>query len=311
MPLRRSFAHLLDWANVKAVEWRLEGRSAMHLEARACPTCEPPHLPHPVGIRDGIELWGVNGGDWRAERHEARNGSSDAALVMLHGWLAGPMQFAFYRWLTGPVREYAEVWMPRLPEHGERSSPGALSGELCLSADLELTANQLRRAREEVRWLVRWLRTRHRRVAVWGVSLGGWVAALARPRELDADLVLWEPVLDPVRALGDSGLGSVIGRRLSTDTRDTVRQRLGGELSPLASGSQGFDARVMIVGGSYDDIAPPDVLAAAARQSGATLLELPHGHISLLTSRRARAATLGFLRERLLEAILDDTVQNG
>lgn len=293
---RKAVAHAVDRCNVRLVEWWLDHEGAVRPEAAEVPSGPPPGAPVLERERDGGQLWTTPGSDWRAER---RGRDAAGALVLLHGWLSGPIQFAYYRWLTSSVARYAEVWLPRLPEHGARASERARSGELCLSENLELTAAQLARGVAETRWLLAWLRERHRRVVLWGVSLGGWVAALASASEPNDGLVLWAPVLDPTRTLRESELGRLIGRRMDPSALERWLEREDVDLAPIAGLDRWAGTRMLVVGGRYDDVSPPDLLERAAVRTGAELEILPDGHISLLASRRARRRSLEFVRARL------------
>lgn len=299
---REAIARSVDWMNVRAVRARLGNRTSPHLDAGRIPAGAPTEGPHLAGRRAGREVWRAPSCDWTAERIPARTpGREPAAVILLHGWLASSVQFAFYRWLASPLGGNCDVWMPRLPEHGERTSPGAVSGELCLGQDPGLTAAQVRRAVAEVDWLARGLRASGRRVGIWGVSLGGWVASLAACDDNCDALVLWAPVLDPPRTFRESGLGGLLRERMgdhevSSRVDDTPLAR---ELSPEVRSVGIHGDRLLMVGGRYDDIAPPGTLESMERRSRGRLEILPHGHITLLASRRARALSLSFLGKAL------------
>ena len=186
-----AIARAVDRVNSALVAWRVGGRQpALEPSAMRHLLAELPRdlvesrdervaNPRRASSRGRVESWTDAESDWVAQR-VAPSCSGHAAVVVLHGWLATPAHIALHKRLALPVvSEGVEVWAPRLPYHAERTPPGAVSGQLFLSADPVQTAVAIRTAVAETRALIRWLRENGRsRVALWGTSLGGWVAAL-------------------------------------------------------------------------------------------------------------------------------------
>lgn len=295
---RIAVARGLDRLNVALVSWRLAQDSTCGPRAAAAgaPARRTPApigaSPRLVGRRRGKELWGREGSDWLASRLPCATEASSRAVIVLHGWLATPVQLAYYGWLARPLTRSADVWLPRLPAHVERTPPGAVSGSRCLSPDPACTARALSAAVAETRWLARWLQDSGKEVSIWGVSLGGWVAALAAREPVCERLVLWAPVVDPVETLEWSPLGRILAERSTLHERDASLETT---LHELAAGRHDLalpGSRVLVVGGRHDNVVRRESLVAAARRWSARVELLDHGHISLLLSRRARQATL-------------------
>ena len=225
------------------------------------------------------------------------------ALVLLHGWLATRSHMPYFRSLATPLRgQGCDIWMPRLPEHAERTPPGSLSGERCLSADIGATAQALQRAVAELLWLEAWLRRRgYSRVALWGMSLGGWVAALGASLSASWDAVaLWAPVVEPAETVWSSPIATPICRALAEAGIDreqaaSMFHHYRAARRPLAVPRD----RVLVVGARYDNVVGRRGLARSAAGWGCGVWWVPHGHISLMISRATRQATGRFIADRL------------
>ncbi len=249
-------------------------------------------LPRHAGGRRGVEQWRADSqtDEWLATRLPAY-GTPRGALILLHGWLATRPQIAFTAGLATPLRRSGiEVWVPRLPAHCERTPPGAISGERCLSADLAGTGEAVCRAVAETRALAAWLHGRVGPVGVWGVSLGGWVAALALTTASAIDAaVLWTPVVDPHDTMWESPLTApirtaLVAAGLDRDlTHDAFRRYAPGRrrlhLPPAA---------VALIGARFDNVVAPASLVDLQRRWGVPVQWFPHGHISVTCAPSAR-----------------------
>lgn len=299
---RMLLARTLDRLNVAVVRRRLRrDRDFAHPRtagAGSAGEATPTGVP---GLRAAgrVQIWGAEGSDWVASRVPCRQqGRDDRAVILLHGWLAAGLQLAYYRRLAAPLTRRCDLWMPRLPAHAERTPRGAVSGSRCLTPDATRTAESIRAAVAETRWLARWLQARGKAVDLWGISLGGWVAALAAREPVCERLVLWEPVVDPLETLSWSPLGRLIANRTQPEEEIASPATTLAELSPSSGELALHGDRVLIVGGVHDNVVRHDTLVAASERWGARIESLPHGHISLLLSIRSRRTTLEWLAER-------------
>lgn len=308
-------AHTLDWINARVVRWRIGGRQPQPQAevVRAYLETLPGDPFESIGAADMTpvrerrsergELWRETGGDWVATRYPATNGATDAALVFLHGWLATPghvllMRSAAQRLLAAGI----EVWIPRLPAHIERTPPGSVSGARCLSADLAATGRALQLAVEETCGLAAWLRANgRRRVGLWGISLGGWVAALAATCRADWDAVaLWTPVVDPLDTLRFSPLMEAIRGSIA---RAGIDELLWAEIfqrfAPVRRRRLVSSDRLLVIAGQYDNVVSHQAISRLRAAWGVEPLWAPHGHISILWSRRIKQACRRFLIGKL------------
>ena len=323
--MRRLQASLIDRVNEWLVALRVWKRQPDVDVARMYAWAEnPPQPMHPdpedhtlrpwcVGASGSRELWRADAvrlsGDindaapWVATRIAPNSGPARAAVIFLHGWLANSMHLRFYQRLVSPlIRQDLEVWLPRLPQHMERTGPESWSGVSAISADLVETAQTLRRAVAEARSLASWLRMRGvRHVGLWGVSLGGWVAAIAATVDPGWDaIVLWEPVVDPVATLWRSRLMAPLREPLRRagvhpeDDRIALDFLVPGDAALLVQRSS-----VLIIAGHYDDVVPPESVTRLAESWGVGVSWFPRGHINLMSSQQARSMTVNFLSCRL------------
>jgi dienelactone hydrolase len=330
-------AHLLDRCNEWLVHYRLGGRqrpatgegmgqALVELAAAGHPSPAAIGRLHPEPA--GGDLWqarspwprveGANARWWAARVAPAGsrapaavgadNGGRPPALILLHGWLMDRPQELLYRsWARRAARHGIEVWMPRLPFHRERAGPGEISGERCLSADLTTTFGAVTQAVVETRLLATWLRDRGApRVGLWGMSLGGWVGALAATLDDDWDaLALWAPVAEPTAVLWESRL--VDGMRAAI---------VAGGINAADLDSEAFDAltparrdplvprqRTLLVGAIHDQVVAPASIRRLARRWHVDVRWVPHGHISLMLSRASVADTVAFLAAALGEPV--------
>lgn len=225
-------------------------------------------------------------------------------MILLHGWLADRMQLLVYRWWARACAARGiDVWLPRLPHHIERADPGEVSGQRCLSPDLATSLDAVRQAVAETRLLAAWLRRcGASAVGVWGMSLGGWVAALAAILDADWDAVaLWAPVAAPAEVLFESRLVEML-RAAVVDGGMSEQELAGPEfavMSPERGRTRVPRSRVMIVAGAYDQVISPRSIVRMAGAWNVDVRWVPHGHISLMASRAPVRHTAAFFQRTL------------
>jgi dienelactone hydrolase len=294
-------ARLLDGVNALVVERRIRHRQSatssralqQYLQVLPTDPLGPSSLelrPRRFNGRWGAESWKTDADGWVATRLPAR-GTPRGAVILLHGWLATRPQVAFTAGLAAPLRRLGiEVWVPRLPAHCERAPPGTISGERCLSADLVATGESLRQAVAETRALAVWLRGRVGAVGLWGVSLGGWVAALTltTPTAIDA-AVLWTPVVDPHDTMWESPLTSPIrGALLDAGVDRDLTAEVFRRYAPGHRRLQLKSDNVILIGAKYDNVVSSASLLELERRWGVSVRWFPHGHISVTCAPRPR-----------------------
>lgn len=313
--MRRRVARTIDHLNAGLVRWRIGARQPEVDPARlqdylASLPSDPLAAaglamlrPAPVESHGRREVWRTSQSDWVATRWRPRSADSSGALVFLHGWLATPLHLRLMRLAVGGLlRRGVEVWLPRLPAHMERTPAGAVSGGHCLSADLVATGKAVALAVEETCGLASWLRhSGHRRVGVWGISLGGWVAALASTVRDDWDAAaLWTPVVDPVEALNHSPLTESIRSRLDASAvNSAASERVLRGFAAIHRRALLPAARVLVIAGRYDNVVSVESIETLGANWGVDPVWAPHGHISVLGAANVRSRCTDFLATRL------------
>ena len=205
-------------------------------------------------------------------------GRPRGTVLALHGFTMGNPRIDSIVLLANQwYRRGLDVALLTLPHHGARTPDGArFSGEQFAMPNVARLSEAVREAIYEIRHIVHWLKEESGApVGVLGLSLGGYLAALAGGLCEDLDFVV--PMVPPV-CIGD------LAWRFFERTR---HHREGGDAalshdelrrafrvhSPLAFPLRIPRERVMIVAGRGDRIVPPKHPAALARHWGD-----PHVH---------------------------------
>ena len=160
------------------------------------------------------------------------------------------------------------VVLMHLPYHYSRVPRGHFNGALALTANLPQNAETLRQAVIEVRQLMNFFRANGcRDFGVIGTSYGGWVGALLSFLERDFRFVtLLQPIADVEHAIWESPASSMIRKTLLAAGIERGASRRHAHLTSPLDGRPACDgARVQVIGGEYDLIAPPSILKDLTR----------------------------------------------
>ena len=229
-------------------------------------------------------------------------------LVCIHGYRMG---FPLADFTGFPAAWFhhelgLNVAFPVLPLHGPRTR-GRRTGDGFLTGDYLDTVHLQAQAVWDVRRLLHWLRDEREapRVAAYGISLGGYTAALTAGLADDLD-----GVVAGVPAISHTGiarfnvppllLGLVERLGLAWDRVEQLVR----VVSPLALAPRVAWERRFIFGGTADRLVPADGVQQLWRHWGRPRLEWYHGsHVSFGWERRVRALLLEALeRTGLLPA---------
>ena len=204
----------------------------------------------------------------------------------------------------GGAKNFMVVMPDADREHASQAiaaSAFGCAGERCLSADLVATGEAMRQAVMETNALANWLRRRVGVVGLWGVSLGGWIAALSLTTATTIDAaVLWTPVADPHDAMWESPLTAPIRAALVDAGVD--RDLTGEAFRRYSPGHRRLrlpSEDVVLIGAQFDNVANPESLFELERRWDVPVQWFPHGHISLTCAPRARRHARRALRSRL------------
>jgi len=178
-----------------------------------------------------------------------------------------------------------------LPYHYSRVPRGHFNGALALTSNLAQNAETLRQAVTEVRQLLGYLRGNGcPDFGMIGTSYGGWVGALVSFLEKEFRFVtLLQPIADIEHAIWKSPASSMIRKTLlAAGIYPGVARRHAHLTSPLDGRPACEGRRVLIIGGTFDTIAPPSVLKRLAQVwPGSQFTLVEQGHFGYAAMREA------------------------
>jgi pimeloyl-ACP methyl ester carboxylesterase len=308
MPLSRLLAYTLDWGMAGAM-YAIQRRHRLHEGSRAeleryvaetgSLTRSEYFAAQPVAdlseTTDAL-VWEtpIASGSPENDRAFARlfpsqRGWSAPTILFLHA-LMSASDLGYRRWAARFNERGWNVAFVHLPFHYSRVPAGHRNGELAITADLVRTGQGLRQAVTELRQLIAQLRARgSREFSVWGLSYGGWIAALLASVEELHSLTLMEPIVDVSHAIWQSPAGLAIRRQLRPrGIPPELIERHSHLTSPLHAAPM-LDARnILLIAGEYDRIAPAARIAHLHELwRGSEMLTVPQGHFGYSMMREA------------------------
>jgi hypothetical protein len=157
----------------------------------------------------------------------------------------------------------------------------------------------MRQAVLEVRQLMEYLRENGcPDFGMIGTSYGGWVGALVSFLEKEFRFVtLLQPIADIEHAIWESPASLMIRKALLTaGIRPGISRRHGHLTSPLDGKPVCEGERVLVIGGTYDTIAPPSVLESLTQVwPGSRLVLVEQGHFGYAAMREGLRRVDGLL----------------
>jgi dienelactone hydrolase len=222
-------------------------------------------------------------------------------VVILHGWNHGGWQSAYYiavaRWLA--QRGVNSVFF-ELPHHGSRRLTGNGEPRNFLSDDLGQGIRAVRQSVSDARQVVRGLRAAgFSNVGLWGISLGGWIAALTLAHE---DGLKFAALTTPAARLDEIIAAQPFAAPL--------RARLAAEGLTLADAARTIDfllpknqpvrlphTRIFLASARHDQFVSPASMEELWEHWRRPRIErYAHGHITILVAPRALADLADFMR---------------
>lgn len=211
-----------------------------------------------------------------------KKGMRSPAMILLHS-LFSASDVGYGHWASVLNRLGWTAIFADLPYHFRRRPKGTWSGELVFGGNLIRSAETIRQAVAETRWVARMARAAGApQVGLWGMSLGGWVAALTLCHEPDlACGWLVQPIPDVATAIWESSGGWVIRRQMETrGLNRTHASRMLPMVCPSFGNPKLPPEKILVVGGQHDRIARPEQLRELTRKwGGAHYAEVRQGHI--------------------------------
>jgi len=195
-------------------------------------------------------------------RHFSR-GSGRPAVILIHGYMAGPFAFEERIWPIARLeRAGFDVVLFTLPFHGLRARVGYGAVPEFPGADPRVNVEGFRQALFDLQNLLGWLRAQgHPRVGVIGMSLGGYTAALLATAEPRLDFVV--PVI-PLSSLADFAReqGSLSPDPEEAAIQHALLESIYRRVSPVARPALVPAERCLVVAAKADRVTP----AAHARR---------------------------------------------
>ncbi len=184
------------------------------------------------------------------------------------------------------------VAIPVMPFHGERAV-GRRGGDGYLAGDVLDTVHAQAQAVWDIRRLIRWLRASGApAIGLYGVSLGGYTAALLAALEADLDCVVCGiPTVDFIDLMraNASDVWLTLTTWLGFDWEKI--ERLQRVIAPLAMQPRVPASRCFVFAGTSDTLAPPGHALDLWRHWGeANLSWYQGGHVSFFLEPDVRAA---------------------
>ena len=188
------------------------------------------------------------------------------------------------------------------PAHERWCGPTLLAQEQPGTCNIILPRNgeTIRQAVKEVRQLLALFRKRGcPEFGLIGTSFGGWIGALLSFLEKDFSFVaLLQPVVDVEKAIWESPASKAICAQLNQASIPAGITRRHAHLTSPKDGRPLCDPRrILLVGGSYDQIVPIDILRNLQDTwPGSRLIEVSQGHFGYAAMGAALQEFRAFLR---------------
>jgi hypothetical protein len=199
----------------------------------------------------------------RAVARRFQGGPGRPAVILIHGYMAGPFAFEERIWPIARLeRAGFDVVLFTLPFHGPRARAGHGAVPEFPGEDPRLNVEGFRQATFDLQNLIGWLLAEgHPRVGVIGMSLGGYTAALLASVEPRLDFVV--PVI-PLSSLGDFAReqGSLSSVADEAAAQHALLESIYRRVNPVARPSLVPPERCLVIAAKADRVTP----AAHARR---------------------------------------------
>jgi len=250
-------------------------------------------MPHPE--LPGASAWSAHLANQRSVLRVFRHPGPDRPwLLGIHGYRMGDnwMDFGLFPPEVIHKKLGYNLLLPTLPLHGPRKV-GPKSGDQYLDGDLLDLVHAQTQALWDLRRALAWLRDREiaPRVGVYGVSLGGYNAALLATAEAELEFVVGGvPLADPAAVLWRH-LPRLHERFYAQHGLTEARYRsILNVVSPLARPVLVAKERLHLFAAAADRIVPPDQPLLLSRHWGVPVRWYQGSHLSIRYERATREA---------------------
>ncbi|HEY8946347.1 MAG TPA: alpha/beta hydrolase [Polyangiaceae bacterium] len=208
-------------------------------------------------------------------------------VVIVHGYMSGHLPLEERLWPIEQLDRLGfDVALFVLPFHGLRGRSASSIPEFP-GNDPRMTNEGFRQAVTDLRGLIGWLRQRgHPRVGLFGMSLGGYTAALTATVEPGLDFLV--PIV-PLACLADFAReqGSLSDLPQEAATEHALLERAYRVTSPLSLLPRIAPERVLVVGARSDRVTPVGHARKLSTHFRSPILAWPGGHLLQFGRREA------------------------
>ncbi|KAB2644850.1 MAG: abhydrolase domain-containing 18 [Verrucomicrobia bacterium] len=209
-------------------------------------------------------------------------------LIILHALMSASDHG--YRRIAAQMNQRGwNVLFPHLPFHYSRRPRGHTNGALTITTDLIRNAETVRQAIQEIRQLMLWLRMQgSERIGILATSYGGWLASLLLSLEHVDFAILLQPIIDLNVALFHSPLARMMGSSLRAHGVTPAHLDRHAHLTgPAHEQPLTPSERIVVIGGTYDCIAPPKQLQHFSSNWNVHYEEVAQGHFGYKAMKKA------------------------
>ncbi len=201
-------------------------------------------------------------------------------MIFLHGFMSAS-DTGYHLWCRLMNQRGINAVFLHLPYHYSRRPRNFVSGELAISADVVRLAEGIRQAVKELRQLIQTLKDSGTpKIGLFGMSYGGWISALTTRVDNRVDLVtLVEPIVDIAHVMWESLAAHTMRSQLRKRKVDeSSLSRLFSLVCPFEARANCAGENILMLAGSYDQIAPPRHVRRLAEYWGAHYREYAQAH---------------------------------
>ncbi len=218
------------------------------------------------------------------------------AIILMHGWNAElQYQWMFPFWGQLLAKAGVNAFMFELPFHASRKPQSRDAIRNFFSGDLLHVMRATHQALGDFRALARWLYASGApSVSVWGVSLGGWLSALATAHQSEiTSAVLLTPVVRMDRAFRELPFCEPMRSGATGINHESFAALNAVSHRPLCD-----ERNVLVVSSKHDLFAPAETIDELERAWHAEVWHEDHGHITVLLSTRVMRRIVKWIAAR-------------
>lgn len=225
------------------------------------------------------------------------SGEPRPVVVIVHGYMSGSFPIEERLW---PIQTLDELGFDTLlfvlPFHGLRANPKFGLVPEFPGTDPRMSIEGFLHAIFDLRACVRWLKAAgHPAVGLFGMSLGGYTAALAAT--VEPDLAFLVPLV-PLASLADFAReqGSLSAPPAQAQLEHELLERIYRPISPVSLPSRVASDRVLVIGARADRVTPISHARSLATHFSAPLIAFRGGHLLQLGRRESFERVYELLR---------------